>query len=600
MGRGMRWSSIGKGKYSAIPSRSEPPPSPGGDIELPSVRDGDEDGYDVYAVRPSRQSRKAVMLVVLAGAVVVVVPLVAVSTTNRTQSDQPSSPDVEAGIEFPSAVLFGNANADETPPPYDAHSDFLNKLGNIPSYWEEIQTNISSDNVSFSGITSWGPCYRPSSIDDWQEQVHLETLYRSSNDKIMYTTAPRGGEKTPQSSYYAGNTDNSHNPNLAGFCRPGYLIIGQAKCGTSSLYHYLTGHPRVLPAKKKQIDYYKYLSYMPMEWYLSHFPSAQTFLSRGALMTGESSPSYFPYPEVPHLIYERTRAESQPHPKIIAIVRDPISRSMSSYKYNYVEPALNMLMVRPNNPKANAALSNIKEGMSEEYYTEHHLFSFEDLVRAEINVLKLCLASGGLAEQKSREKYGPPNGIYANDFMHSTIQLVNSDEFCYDDSTSSDGIPLAQWADLIHQNPNKVIVGLDYHLIRSIVGRSLYSLFMSWWYARFSRDDIYVVCTEDLHFEPAETMLNVSLFLGLPEFDFTNVTNQGMYNVGFHQGYDTVTTWDDIEKVSESDNDKNDRGYANIGYNVDLSDELRMELIDFFLPYNEDLFRMTGKRCKWD
>jgi hypothetical protein len=534
------------------------------------------------------------------------VGVLAVSIADRKISDQSEQQtDVRGAVEFPSDVLFGTALIEDAPtiksndssPPYDIRSDFLNELGNIPPFWEEVE-HIANSTGEFSDMTSWGPCYPIQ--NDWREQVAIQAPFRSSNDEIAYSNAPRGhGDKTPQSSFYSGNHDLLNNTNLAGFCRPGYIIIGQAKCGTSSLYQYLSGHPRVLPAKQKQLNYFKYLSYMPMEWYLSNFPSAQSFLARGTLMTGESSPSYFPYPEVPHLIHERMRVKNEPHPKIIAIVRDPVSRSMSSYKYNYVDPALKMLSKRPKNPQAHAALENIPEGMSEEYYIENHLFTFEELVRAEIKVLQQCLVPGGVAETMSRTKYGPPNGMYTDVFTDTAIPLINADEFCYGEPVS-DVVSLAQWAELIQQNPNKFILGLDYHLIRSIVGRSLYSLFMDWWYARFSHDDIYVVCTEDLHFEPAETMLNVSLFLGLPRFDYTNVTNEGMYNVGFHQGYDTLTTWDEIEKETESEHDEDDRDYANIGYDVEVSEELRNELMKFFQPYNEALFELIGKRCQWE
>jgi hypothetical protein len=605
MGRGMRWSPIGEGKYSSIPSRTArtPPSSPGGDIELSNRHDcEEEDEFDVYSVHTSSQSKVWILAILFVAAVC----FATVSIADRNKQDQSEQQsNVLGAVEFPSDVLFGTAliedahtiKSNDFSPPYDIQSDFLNELGNIPPFWEEVE-HIANTTGAFSGVTSWGPCY-PIQYD-WREQVSVQAPFRSNNDEITYLNAPgRHGDKTPQSSFYSGNHDVSINTNLAGLCRPGYIIIGQAKCGTSSLYQYLSGHPRVLPAKQKQLNYFKYLAYMPMEWYLSNFPSAQSFLARGALMTGESSPSYFPYPEVPHLIHERMRAENEPHPKIIAIVRDPISRSMSSYKYNYVDPALKMLSKRPKNPQAHAALENIPEEMPDEYYIENHLFTFEELVRAEIKVLQQCLVPDGVAEQMSRSKYGPPNGMYADDFTDAAIPLINADEFCYGESIS-DAVPLAQWAELIQQNPNKLIVGLDYHLIRSIVGRSLYSLFMDWWYARFSQDDIYLICTEDLHFEPAETMLNVSLFLGLPRFDFTNVTSEGMYNVGFHQGYDTLTTWDEIEEEAVSEDDQDDRDYANIGHDVDLSEELRNELMEFFLPYNEALFKLTGKRCQWE
>ncbi|KAL3801774.1 hypothetical protein HJC23_001170 [Cyclotella cryptica] len=619
MGRGMRWSPINKsrGKYFSLPSPAaeSPPPSPGA-IELPTINGGDDEEYEVYAVHASHRS-KIRTVAAISVAVSFILPLIVTGVVHSAKSKNESN--ANGGVDFPSHVLLGNGfggnindsllvKSEDFSPPYDTRKDFRNELGKVPPYWEKIELVVNSPNV-FSSITSWGPCYRPSSKEisiDWLEQVHHETPYRFSNDQIVYPQASKVGDgSVPQSHFYAGDDDLVKNQNLSGLCRPGFLIIGQAKCGTSSLYHYLTGHPRVLPASQKQLDYFKYLSFKPMEWYLSNFPSIQTFLARGAIMTGESSPSYFPYPEVPHLIHERTRMGSQintasrvSHPKIIAIVRDPISRAMSSYKYNYVDPAMKMLLKRPNDPKVKAAMSNIAEGMTESYYRENHLFSFEDLVRAEISVLQQCLKPGGVAEQMSRRKYGPPNGIYADAYIDSALPLVNADEFCYGESVS-DSVPLSQWAYLIRQNPDKVIIGLDYHLISSIVGRSLYSLFLNWWYAKFSDDDIHVVCTEELHFHPAKAMLNVSLFLGLPEFDFSNVTAEGMYNVGFHQGYDTITSWDDIQNEAEAENDTDDRDFANIGYDVNLSDELRDELVDFFQPYNEALFRLTGKTCQW-
>lgn len=587
-----------RGNYSSLPPRTSGTPlsTQGTAIELPPLNNDDDSEdeyeYDVYGVQTSNPFKIWIVIFVSVAAVVII-PLAAVTRVDRGPKNEEDPSLDDSGMVFPSGVLFGVGSS----APYDTRSDFRNEIGNVPPYWEEIEE--SKSDASYSDVSSWGPCYPLNEEVKWKEEVVTESPYRYNNDAITYSKAPKIHGKTPQSSLYSGNDDISHNPNLAGFCRPGFLIIGQAKCGTSSLYHYLTGHPRVLPAKKKQVDYFKYLSFKPMEWYLSNFPSAQTFLARGALMTGESSPSYFPYPEVPHMIRERTRAPGGPHPKIIAILRDPISRSMSSYQYNYVVPALKMIMNSSKNTKANNALANIKEGMSEEYYIENHLFSFEELVRAEISVLAECLWCG-VAEDMSRKRYGPPNGIYANDYLDpdSPLTLENADEFCYGEAPSDD-VPLLQWADLIQQNPDKVIIGLDYHLIRSIVGRSLYSLFLTSWYACFPKEDIYVVCTEDLRFEPSATMSNVSRFLGLPEFDFTNVTDGGMYNVGFNQGYDTVTSWEDIENKTVNDEDSDYQDFANIGYDVDISDELRNELADFFRPYNEDLFQLIGKQCKW-
>ena len=611
-----------------------------------------EDAYEVYSVHAAHKSS------IRTGAWIALVILVVVPSAllgffyfSRGSSALDEESDTDGATVFPSKELLGDglgrSSANDTNngsyainhddydrfPPYDVRADFRNDLGNVPPYWgqleHEVDNGVYESNPSFTSFSSWGPCYTSTqktgdyatnSIEtteiNWTEQILMEKPNRHSNDNINYPLLQKSTQKpTPKAQYYAGKDDLLENPHLQGLCRPGFLIIGQGKCGTSSLYHYLTGHPRILPASEKQIDYFKYRTSLPMQWYLSHFPPVETFLGRGALMTGESSPSYLPYPAVPNLIHERMRVTNDEDdnddeekervgkgnfPKILVLVRDPISRAKSSYEYNYVQPALQLIQNRTSNVHglSNAVLNRIPEGESESYYRENHLFSFEELVRAELRVLRDCLQPGGLAERKSRETYGPPNGVFADAFEkrdlkgNASLPLINADEFCYGNEH-----PSAQWTDLVHQYPDKIIDVANTHLSRSIVGRGIYALFVDWWYERFASKDIYIVCTEDLHDRTNDTMSNVTSFLGLPKFDFANVIALGEYNVGFHTGYDTVTTWDVIqEKSNENDGDDN---VSNVGYEVDVSDELRNELMEFYQPFNERLFQIAGIHCPW-
>jgi hypothetical protein len=132
-------------------------------------------------------------------------------------------------------------------------TDFENELGIVPPFWTfDTDTNTSNTtnttnttkyNYTISDPGSWGPCYVPETNIDWDKEIHdAQTL------KInKYARADPRGTKPGR-----------HHPNdVRGGCRPGFLIIGAGKCGTSSLYHYLTGHPRVLPALEKQIHYFK-------------------------------------------------------------------------------------------------------------------------------------------------------------------------------------------------------------------------------------------------------------------------------------------------------------------------------------------------------
>ena len=156
-------------------------------------------------------------------------------------------------------------------------ADFINKKLVSPPYWEDA--NDENTRSLQKGLPHMGPCYLPKTEQDWPSLVERNKHIKSKK-KINYRDAIKN--------HPHGNTDND----LSGLCRPGFVIIGAGKCGTSSLYHYLIGHNRVLPAKDKQIHYFKYWTSRPMKWYLSNFPPAKTFLSNGALMTGEASPGY--------------------------------------------------------------------------------------------------------------------------------------------------------------------------------------------------------------------------------------------------------------------------------------------------------------------
>jgi hypothetical protein len=155
-------------------------------------------------------------------------------------------------------------------------ADFENKQLISPPYWEDANANAKTIK---KGLPHMGPCYLPKMEQDWPSLVE-QNKHITSKKKIKY--------RDVFTNHPHGNTDND----LSGLCRPGFVIIGQGKCGTSSLYQYLVGHNRVLPAKDKQIHYFKYWTSRPMKWYLSNFPPAETFLSNGALMTGEASPGY--------------------------------------------------------------------------------------------------------------------------------------------------------------------------------------------------------------------------------------------------------------------------------------------------------------------
>jgi len=111
---------------------------------------------------------------------------------------------------------------------------------------------------------------------------------------------------------------------------PDFLVIGVARSGTTSLYHYLKNHPQIyLPAKKhpephfflKNDEYKKGVYYYSNKYFknVNHDKKA-----------GEISTSYIYQPYVAKRIKKHI-----PKVKLIAMLRNPIERSFSNYVFTY-------------------------------------------------------------------------------------------------------------------------------------------------------------------------------------------------------------------------------------------------------------------------
>lgn len=459
--------------------------------------------------------------------------------------------------------IFKNNNADVPvafPPKllgtvYDM-SDFRNKDGNVPAYWK----NISQYNTSEDDLLTWGPCYPPSKKE---KRIRWDEIELGEATKLEY---PKSSLERNREGIYG----------VSNMCKPGFLIIGAGKCGTSSLYHYIVGHPRVLPASEKQVHYFKYYSNRDLAWYYSHFPTTESFLSSGALMTGEAAPGYIPYPYVAYTVRVR-----MPGPKILTIAREPLDRAWSSYNYNYVRDAVKVI-------KRKGAIKGYPRGKSDEYYQEHHVFKFEDFIRTELALLKKCMEPGGKAEEEAKKKYyNKFKTEYERRENEGLPPMVDIIDVCYPQPKYKSS-PREQWSEMIKANPKREIGTPNLHLVEAFIGRGLYAAQVEWWYAAHPTENNYLVCSEDLKERPAETMLNVSNFLGLPDFDFTDVVGEGMFNVAGHKGYDKATPWDEVEEEKESEQ-----------LEIPLSDALRKELLEFLDGQNERLFALAGKRCPW-
>ena len=104
---------------------------------------------------------------------------------------------------------------------------------------------------------------------------------------------------------------------------PDFLIIGAQKSGTTSLENYISKHPQVLPAIKKETHFWYRDFDKGIDWYASHFPPIPP---EDNYLTGEATPNYLENYYTAARIYREF-----PDVKLLAILRNPADRTISQY-----------------------------------------------------------------------------------------------------------------------------------------------------------------------------------------------------------------------------------------------------------------------------
>lgn len=106
---------------------------------------------------------------------------------------------------------------------------------------------------------------------------------------------------------------------------PDFLIIGAQRCGTSSLYRYLTQHPGIDSALRKEVHFFDDNFARGLSWYRAHFAVSRR---TGAALTGEGSPYYIYHPAVPQRV-----SQTLARVKLIALLRNPVVRAYSHFHH---------------------------------------------------------------------------------------------------------------------------------------------------------------------------------------------------------------------------------------------------------------------------
>lgn len=110
-----------------------------------------------------------------------------------------------------------------------------------------------------------------------------------------------------------------------------FIILGAAKCGTTSLSSILSSHPNVCFCKNKEPHFFS----KSLNWKSNLDQYSVLFKPEKNQICGEASTSYTMYPEFNldtcHYLYEYN-----PNLKLIYIIRDPCERIISQYMHCYL------------------------------------------------------------------------------------------------------------------------------------------------------------------------------------------------------------------------------------------------------------------------
>lgn len=160
---------------------------------------------------------------------------------------------------------------------------------------------------------------------------------------------------------------------------PNVLIIGAAKCGTTSLHNYLGAHPAIQMSEVKELNFFSEPDVWArgLGWYENQFDPQSP-------IRGESSTSYTRAGNAT-VVAERAHA-AIPDARLIYVVRDPIERIRSDYHHHcsvdMEDRTLIAALADPDNPYVSASsYASQLAPYAERYGMERiHVLTQEDLL----------------------------------------------------------------------------------------------------------------------------------------------------------------------------------------------------------------------------
>ena len=246
-----------------------------------------------------------------------------------------------------------------------------------------------------------------------------------------------------------------------GRTRPEFMLVGGAKCGSTSFAKYLSAHPQVKLSGPKEPHYWS--------WRMFHAKYQNFFVNEspirdpgpGQYVSGEFSTSSLIHPLVPRRVQANL-----PGLKIFVLLRNPVDRAYSHF------------------------------AMSKRAGHEREC-SFEEIVRKELDEIPELLAA----------------------HERGFLSTVGDSKSCY---STIDGTPIRVTKHLQGLPKRKIRDDLDLKnfYFKSYVFRSLYRDQLHRWLRLFRRQQLMIIQSESFFENSADAMNEVAEFLGLEPFEF--------------------------------------------------------------------------------
>jgi hypothetical protein len=180
------------------------------------------------------------------------------------------------------------------------------------------------------------------------------------------------------------NTDICHLQDFNGLiqCAPEFMIIGNAKGGTTYFFKMLTLHPQVIDTEKEKWYFERPWTYpfnnpdaSPMEGWMAYIRKYHHIMPEDRCIEGEATPIYAASLHIPYKL-----KQAFPHLKLIMLLREPVARAFSHHGWLFKKVTRSTV--------------------------------FSDMIRYEIKHLSSCRAGGN--EEEGSDSLLYVNGPYAD------------------------------------------------------------------------------------------------------------------------------------------------------------------------------------------